>query len=365
MKFVIASVNDSLSFREKVNFCLWNIPVGTAVCGAGIRQILLNDFKNIKINALFNSSGDFYLDYDVNSLYGKVVLGEDGNKTIEVLGTMLELSSSTDNKDSVIKRIFDKKANCYLNDKNSNWVNRFEIYEDLIASGFSAQEPKNWSMNSCKSDAEIIRHVTAAPNKESNRSVQSIFENHQKSLESKQTSDKPNNFKNINELFDSFFEKQKKEESFADRLKRNMEEGAYQGAADVAVKNAIDLGIVALKASGVDPDMANKLSEFMKTPIGYGLISMAIGSGVMFIPGEYAKNPHVAKLADKCQQNGSAAGVSAVISFAVNFLKPAIDSAISNSEQLKLVESFHSKVEDDEDAFEAIENESACQMLNN
>lgn len=126
--------------------------------------------------------------------------------------------------------------------------------------------------------------------------------------------------------------------SIMDRTKANFEEGAYQGVAQSAVTNVTNLIIAGMKSSGLDEQSVEKLSELLNTKIGFAAISMAIGSGVMLIPDGYAENKHVQKLADKCQQNASAAGVEQLISFIVNILKPSIDAALASSKELKMLD---------------------------
>lgn len=118
--------------------------------------------------------------------------------------------------------------------------------------------------------------------------------------------------------------------SFADRFKNNAIEGAYQGAARVAIDTFIEGIILTMKKSGVDESSIMIATAFLKSDVGTAIVSGAIGASVPYVPVDVMNNPVVEKIADKCVQNAVADSSELMANIAMKYVKPALEAAVSS-----------------------------------
>lgn len=114
-----------------------------------------------------------------------------------------------------------------------------------------------------------------------------------------------------------------------DWLKKNMEEGVYQGLATSTVENLSKAIVFALQKSGMDEFSVKMTEDFLKSNAGKAVLSLAIGSGIHFVPlEEIQKNDKIQKVADKCAENSAATGIVEITNLATKFILPAIQEAL-------------------------------------
>ncbi len=118
--------------------------------------------------------------------------------------------------------------------------------------------------------------------------------------------------------------------SFTDRLKNNAIEGAYQGAARVAIDTFIEAIVFTMKKSGVDESSIMLATAFLKSDIGTAIVSGAIGASVPYVPVDVMNNPVVEKIADKCVQNAVADTGQLMAEIALKYVKPALEAAANS-----------------------------------
>lgn len=118
--------------------------------------------------------------------------------------------------------------------------------------------------------------------------------------------------------------------SFTDRLKNNAIEGAYQGAARVAIDTFIEAIVFTMKKSGVDESSIMLATAFLKSDIGTAIVSGAIGASVPYVPVDVMNNPVVEKIADKCVQNAVADTGQLMAEVALKYVKPALEAAANS-----------------------------------
>lgn len=107
------------------------------------------------------------------------------------------------------------------------------------------------------------------------------------------------------------------------------QEGAIQGMAASAV-NLVRQGILtAMKKSGKDDFTIGVIAGFLESEMGFVLLSAAIGSAVHFMPVDTVQsNNKIQKVADKCMENATAKGIEQLTDLAMNFVMPALMSAV-------------------------------------
>lgn len=180
----------------------------------------------------------------------------------------------------------------------------------------------------------IDKFISSSKNKDLNKLILECIEGEQ------QVNKKP--VESSSEDMKEEKEPSKKSEAL-DWYKSRLLEGTYQGIAKEAVDKAIDLIVV---ASG------NKegVRDFLKSEIGFALVSGAVGSALHFVPFEQLQDAKVQKIADKCVENSVSSGVSKVIDTVVKFILPAVSEASSKFrvETLDSLPDPNTKIEEDE-----------------
>lgn len=180
----------------------------------------------------------------------------------------------------------------------------------------------------------IDKFISISKNKELNKLILECIESEQ------QVNKKP--VESLNKNMKEEKEPSKKSEAM-DWYKSRLLEGTYQGIAKEAVDKAIDLIVV---ASG------NKegVRDFLKSEIGFALVSGAVGSALHFVPFEQLQDAKVQKIADKCVENSVSSGVSKVIDTVVKFILPAVSEASSKFrvETLDSLPDPNTRIEEDE-----------------
>ena len=120
---------------------------------------------------------------------------------------------------------------------------------------------------------------------------------------------------------------------------KNLVEGAYAGAANEVINNLAKSLVAAIKASGMDEFSVKTIEEGLNSPVGKILLSIAVGTGVRFIPIDFIQqNPHMQKVAEKCVENAGSKGTQFALNGVMNFVLPAVLGAIQDNPQLKLAE---------------------------
>lgn len=131
-------------------------------------------------------------------------------------------------------------------------------------------------------------------------------------------------------------------DSNMDFFKDNLIEGAYSGVAVVAVENVKKGLLAAAKAAGADEVSLGMASMFLDSPAGKSLLSIAVGSGVRFIPADIVQqNPHLQKVAEKCIQNAGSEGAQYAFKLATSYIMPALLGAVKDSPQLNMLNSIN------------------------
>lgn len=114
-----------------------------------------------------------------------------------------------------------------------------------------------------------------------------------------------------------------------DWAKERIVEGMYQGAAKKAVTEVTNS--ISKAAQNANPMYGAIFDEFAKSDVGFAVISSLIGLGVKVAPFDLVQdNEKIQKIADKCAENGAAAGTEAVLEVIINHIKPALELAAKN-----------------------------------
>jgi hypothetical protein len=156
-------------------------------------------------------------------------------------------------------------------------------------------------------------------------------------------------------------EKEKKMEkpSFADMMKKNAVEAGYRVAATQStniVKNAI---LAVMKSKGADDGALAGMSKFLETEFGAALISVALGTGLNYVP-HLSDDPRGAKLAEEMRIGGMATAGNAIVGEAMQHVLPALTEVLNKlpsveaNSNVRLVEdssekSLASALEEDEE----------------
>ena len=225
----------------------------------------------------------------------------------------------------------------YLSKMAKDFINfnKFSLSEFFDDSHRKASLSDNEAMFIKSINKPIIdKFISSSKNKELNKLILECIEGEQ------QVNKKP--VESSSEDMKEEKEPSKKSEAL-DWYKSRLLEGTYQGIAKEAVDKAIDLIVV---ASG------NKegVRDFLKSEIGFALVSGAVGSALHFVPFEQLQDAKVQKIADKCVENSVSSGVSKVIDTVVKFILPAVSEASSKFrvETLDSLPDPNTRIEEDE-----------------
>ena len=64
--------------------------------------------------------------------------------------------------------------------------------------------------------------------------------------------------------------------------------------------------------------------------MGKAALSVLVGTSLPYIPFEALQNEHMQKIADKCVQSGTAAGFNTLATFAISYVKPALEAGLNS-----------------------------------
>lgn len=285
-----------------------------------INNLDARDFNKLKKNEFYYIN-DQYSSEAIFSIYENLNF----NKKELFLNTIKNISDDTITEDEFLS----KMAKDFIN------FNKLSLSDFFDGSHRKASLSDNEiEFIKCINKPIIDKFISSSKNKELNKLILECIGSEQ------QINEKP--IESLNKDMKEEKNHSKKSEAM-DWYKSRLLEGTYQGIAKEAVDKAIDLIVV---ASG------NKegVRDFLKSEIGFALVSGAVGSALHFIPFEQLQDAKVQKIADKCVENSVSSGVSKIIDTVVTFILPAVTEASSKFrvETLDSLPDPNTKIEEDE-----------------
>lgn len=253
-----------------------------------------------------NPNKEFISDFDVNSLYGVYK-----NRKINVIGSIHNESDVGEISNNIAAR----KANAIFKPGVSQ--NQIIWREGKLAS-------KNYIINSTLENNSFMTSNSIFLDVEYFlKNENSYFNNDSKTTETNNSQDK-----------ESKKVMSKSNVSFGDRLKQNVTEGLYQAGARVAVDTFIQTALLGMEKAGVDPITVAFIKHYANTDVGFAIVSGIIGAGTPMIPLDSIQQNELAmKIADKCVENAAADSAQVMTNIAANFIKPALEAAVSSLTQ--------------------------------
>lgn len=115
--------------------------------------------------------------------------------------------------------------------------------------------------------------------------------------------------------------------SFMEMVKGDGTDAAYRVGAKQMTKAVKVAASNMLKSRGMKKSQINAIGEFMETEFGEALISMALGTGLNYVPGISA-DPRAQKLAKEFRVEGMATAGNLVTTAAMDYLLPAMAGVI-------------------------------------
>ncbi len=117
-------------------------------------------------------------------------------------------------------------------------------------------------------------------------------------------------------------------------VKDNSKEAGYRIAATQVV-NVVRTGIcAAMQKQGAPDGHIQAVAEFLKTELGFAVISAVLGMAIPQLPGKVSNDPRVAKLCEELRINGMATAGNAAMGAAMEYLLPALQEALKNLPEL-------------------------------
>ena len=306
-----------------------------------ITRLLTNTLGNINYHVKYDHSKTrSYVKGAKFNVYKTVITARD---LATGLAIDIDLVQSQDpNYDHPYTKL-DFDINCLAQKANGEIFSPIPEYQNSVVDAMRKAANRRYTLVSNTSDARIAKmnekgFISVTPAIQTNMpgppTLSPLYppvpEKEEVKMSTKQDSENSDPFKSI--LNAAAYKPQKSKPKFFEVLAKDAEKGAYRTGATQGIKALKSAVAKILDHEGFEASKASVIMELFETPIGEGLLRMALGYGLMMapIPG-IQENKYAQNLSEELRVSGMAGGMDYAADLAGKFLVPALMEAYQNT----------------------------------